>query len=314
MENKRLQDLTEAGIPQKVIDVLNGGPVTGDLTPGELFVLSKEMPEDRHKELIYIDSMPFEGIIELLNAIYISDKDAEYLSKRLKEIAVGFDQKATAVNYGDDFDAASYADLFNCIETIDHCVMMLTDTSTQAQIDEIVVKIKTFNPKIDDWVNVIENSVPSSDPSYAILLVALEEIEAIARKSKKLEDWLKLYEWSIEKSSYEKIALMEITSFTESFATWKNIHKIYVDKTKKLALQKMRELKGSFQDWKDIFEEYETTKCANHLSYQICCDMMMETGNVEELDILHSGVRDNHKPFALRVLHKIMIMLDTPKE
>jgi hypothetical protein len=318
--NNLIIKLKKNGFSQKVIAILEGGPVSIDLTPGELFFLSKKMPDDRVKELVYVDNMPFYGISELLEREEdcLNSEDGEHLIKRMHETAIGFSQKYETFMADENASEKEFYELLACVESIDHCIQIMEDVSNQKQIDGVIAKIRTFIPSIDDWVNVIESG-KAANPSKAVLLDALAEIEAIANETNKLEDWIKLYEYCMEKTDQERRAREKINTFATPFQTWMNIHKEYpYSKTGVLALQKMQELKGSFKDWKELFEkmldiidmiDLERIPPKHHI--HIYVNMMLETGNLDDLDFLYIMIHEHLPALEIPLLQKMMTMVDS---
>ncbi|MCX6823815.1 MAG: hypothetical protein NT085_01705 [candidate division SR1 bacterium] len=275
-----LKQLTEAGFSSKVLDVLNGGPIQGDLTPGELFCLSILAPE-RVDQLIKQEHMPFAGLIELYHNEDNSEITEQTIASLLRKKAIGFDEKSKILDMENDVDQDLFNETLPLISNLDQCSMIFTiidmsellEPEKEINFRTLIEMIKKFNPDIDYWIEMYEDS-----NSYKRRIVCIKEMKTLASQNPTFKHWAAVYYYSLAGSEWEKDAIENMHAFTPDFDEIADVYIALDDESnqKKNEITKRLKAVAKFDDWYNRFEPSEYDGLSSSRINELCFAMMME--------------------------------------
>lgn len=315
MENKRvlkrllISQLKENVANEKLIAILEGAPLQGELSEGELMLLTMTLPKKRSKEFLPYDQLPFWGWYELYVRGNYTSLSRDPFFQKAKNKANGFTEKMTIISCMDDISDTDFQEVLDLIQNedqcllLDKCLLLLDGTYEKNQTMACLEKLATLNPSIEHWCQV-EEMASSFDYAQYVRAFAIKEMKTIAEKNNDIASWIKMYIHVLNKSENEQFIRQKINEFPMSFEDWKEIYEEATHyRVIKLALEKMQELGGSCSDWVEMMDNYKSVlDNMPEKTFEILCLSMIEKtkGTQQEYyDGFYNLVEDESKVIIL---------------
>jgi len=342
MKTKKLKQLKEAGFSQQFIKILQGTPVTKDMTIGELFCLSELLPAERLEELLICEEvLSCDIIIKIFDGLdEPSDKTCREYMERLRKKATAFYDYMNIISIYDSMDPydenrleeyfEDFKKMVGKAENLEDCYTIfyniVDDDNKEADI--VFQKMREFKPSIDDWCKIQTEALTP----YARKL-AIKEIEAIAKTTNHFLDWFKVCVFWLDGSDIINNALNQIKALNVPLEEW---IKLLKDKEKeekwedlnyradKFVLKFIREHEGNFDSWLQLFHESsymdirfrydgdnEKEKEELDTFKKMCFEKLYLTKKTQsDHEVLYELLKDIEDPRSVIVLKDIMTMLN----
>lgn len=319
MENKQklknllINQLSSDSANEKLIAILEGAPLEGELSQGQLHMLTIFLPLKRHKEFLdYTGIMSFWAWNELYQANNV-EKTSKMFLENMRSTSKTLSEKLMLMINLEEISDTDFQETLALVQDADDCLDLLGELDTEAHLRQCLEILATFKTSIDTWCQV-EEGASQFDCSQLIRMIAMKEIVKKAEEKGNLPNWIKVYDHALSRSKDEKLAIERIDGFRMDFEYWAEVYekeKTQHAKATRLALQKMQKLKGTYEYWLNLLYDDHMHSSRQDIP-TICLTMMKELEGTQRQyystwEWLHTG---NAIDWQMIFLLKIMQATD----
>jgi hypothetical protein len=282
MENKQklknllIKQLENDSVNEKLITILQGAPLQGELSQGEIYMLTMFLPLKRHKEFLeYTGTISFYSWVQLYQESKVEKIDKLFFEK-MRTTANTFTEKLMLMTVMEEISETDFEETLVLVQNADDCLALLNEVDIEGHIRRCLEKLIELEVSIDIWCEVEENAF-QFDCSHLVRIIAMEEMVKKAEEKPNLPNWIKVYDHTLSGSENDKLAIEKIDGFRMDFEYWAEVYekeKRQHAKATGLAIQKMQKLEGNYEYWLNLL--YNPEAVISRQDIQKTCLTMMQ--------------------------------------